>query len=57
MCENFDQGTEPNRTVVEIKYREFLSRLLIGAKSALKGNDVFIGDDELIKLIVNFAFI
>tara|TARA_B100002019_G_scaffold286284_1_gene296535 strand:- start:9743 stop:11068 length:1326 start_codon:yes stop_codon:yes gene_type:complete len=39
--------------VVEIKYREFLSRLLIGAKSALKGNDVFIGDDELIKLIVN----
>ena len=39
--------------VVEIKYREFLSRLLVGATSAMHGNDVFIGDDEIIKLIVN----
>lgn len=39
--------------VVEIKYREFLSRLLVGATSAMNGNDVFIGDDEIIKLIVN----
>ena len=36
---------------VEIKYREFLSRLLLGAASALKGNDVFLGDDEIFKLI------
>ena len=34
--------------VVEIKYREFLSRLLVGATSAMHGNDVFIGDDEII---------
>ena len=39
--------------VVEIKHREFLSRLLIGATSAINGNDVLIGDDEIIKLIVN----
>lgn len=39
--------------IVEIKYREFLSRLLVGAKSALNGNDIFIGDDEIIKLISN----
>ena len=36
---------------VEIKYREFLSRLLLGAASALNGNDVFLGDDEIFKLI------
>ena len=36
---------------VEIKYREFLSRLLTGAASALKGNDVYLGDDEIFTLI------
>ena len=33
--------------IVEIKYREFLSRLLVGASSAMNGNDVLIGDDEI----------
>jgi surface carbohydrate biosynthesis protein len=36
---------------VEIKYREFLSRLLLGAASALNDNDVFLGDDEIFTLI------
>ena len=36
---------------VEIKYREFLSRLLTGAESALHGNDVYLGDDEIFELI------
>ena len=35
-----------NIYIIEIKYREFLSRLLLGAASALNGNDVFLGDDK-----------
>ncbi len=38
---------------IEIKEREFLSRLVLGAYAALKGNEVFIGDDELLQLVEN----
>ena len=36
---------------VEIKEREFLSRFILGAYTALKGNEVYIGDDELLQLV------
>ena len=36
---------------VEVRDREFLSRFLLGATSALKGNDVLIGDDEVLELV------
>ena len=38
--------------LIEIKDREFLSRLLTGAESALNGNDVYIGDKEISVLIL-----
>ena len=42
--------------VVEIKHREFLSRLLIGATSAINGNDVLIetGGALSIKILLKF---
>ena len=33
---------------VEVKDREFLSRLILGATSALNGNNVLMGDDEIL---------
>mgnify|MGYP001229187235 CR=1 FL=1 len=38
--------------IIEMKDREFLSRLLTGAESALNGNDVYIGDKEISGLIL-----
>ena len=38
--------------IVEVKDREFLSRLLTGAEAALNGNDVLIGDKEISSLIL-----
>jgi surface carbohydrate biosynthesis protein len=36
---------------LEIETRELISRLLLGLYSASKGHQVFIGDDELLKLV------
>ncbi len=38
--------------IIEVKDREFLSRLLTGAEAALNGNDVLIGDKEISSLIL-----
>ena len=32
---------------IEIKQRELLSRILVGSYLALKGHDVFLGEDDL----------
>ena len=36
---------------IEIKSREFLSRLVLGSYAALKYHDVYLGDDELLTLV------
>lgn len=38
--------------IIEVKDREFLSRLLTGAEAALNGNDVLVGDKEISSMIL-----
>lgn len=38
--------------IIEVKDREFLSRLLTGAEAAFNGNDVLVGDKEISSLIL-----
>ena len=41
---------------IEIETRELLSRLLLGMHAASKGHDVYIGNNEMLKLVQKKKF-